>query len=275
MKKIILNKAWEEWIVIALFIALSLWWVVLFFVLKNKDIELNLVWGASYQIIALLGSVFGFFSSKQWGGFRSVLGKAILMFSFGLLLQAFGQTTFSYYNLIARIEVPYPSISDIGFFGSIPFYIYGIILLGKASGVGFSLRSFSGKAVAIILPAFVLCFSYVFFLKGYQFDWTNPVRVALDFGYPLAQTIYVSLALITYILSKRVLGGTMRRYILIILLALVVQYFSDFNFLYQASNQTWINGGYGDYFYLAAYFIMAFGLVKLSDAFKNIKNVLA
>lgn len=273
MKKKILDQGFEKWIISVLFIALSLWWAVLFFVLKSANVEFNLVWAASYQIIAILGGVFGIFSSKQWGGAKSIMGKAILAFSFGLLLQAFGQSTFSYYNLIASIDIPYPSISDVGFFGSIPFYIYGIILLGKVSGAGISLRSRSGKSIVLILPLLIMGFSYYFFLRTYELDSVNPVKVILDFGYPLGQSVYISIALLTYILSKKFLGGMMKNYILLILVALIVQYISDFNFLYQASAQTWVNGGYGDYLYLLAYFAMALGLVKLNGAFKNIKNI--
>jgi len=272
MKAEIWNQSFEEKVIICLFVLLSLWWVFLFFVLKNQNIELNLAWGALYQVVAILGSFFGLSSSVKWGGFKSVIGRSLLMFSLGLFFQAFGQSVFSYYNLIAQIEVPYPSLSDIGFFGSIPFYVYGAILLGRASGVGKSLHTHFGKFVSFSLLVLMLGFSYCFFLNGYDFRGANWTKVFLDFGYPIGQTVYVSIAVLAYLLSKDVLGGVMRKYILWIFVALAFQYISDFNFLYQASLQTWVNGGYGDYLYLVSYFVMALGLVKLKTVFKGIRN---
>ena len=257
---------------VLLFLVLCIWWVEIALVWKNQDINQNLYWAASYQILAIWGAVFGLVISKHWGGLKSTLGKAIIFFSIGLLLQSFGQSVFSFYNIISKVEIPYPSIADIGFFGSIPLYIYGGILLGQASGTKFSLRSPHNKAIAIIIPLIMLVASYVFFLENYEFDWGSPMRVFLDFGYPFGQAIYVSVAISTYILSKKFLGGIMKNAVLFILIALLVQYVADYNFLYQTLNETWTNGGYGDFIYLIAYFMMAMGLIKLGSVFKKIKE---
>ena len=89
----------------------------------------------------------------------------------------------------------------------------------------------------------------------------------LDFGYPLGQALYVSLALLTYLLSTKTLGGIMKNKVLLILFALAVQYAADYNFLSQAYAETWRNGGYGDAIYLLAYFLMALGLIQLKQSF--------
>jgi hypothetical protein len=91
--------------------------------------------------------------------------------------------------------------------------------------------------------------------------------VFLDFGYPLGQAIYVSLALLTYLLSTKTLGGIMKNKVLLILFALAVQYAADYNFLYQAYAETWSVSGYGDVIYLFAYFLMAVGLLQLKATF--------
>lgn len=267
-----LDSNFVKKIAIALFSILSFWWIYVFFILKNESIDANLSWAASYQLMALYGAIFGFIVSRSWGGFKSVLGKTIIFFSLGLLFQVFGQTIFSFYNLVFKIEVPYPSLADVGFFFSIPFYAYAAILLGKASGSGISFKSIHKKIQAVAIPLVVLIMSYVIFLKGYEFDWSNSVQIFLDFGYPLGQAFYVSLALVVFLLSKDFLGGMMKSKVLIVLFALVVQYIADYNFLYQASKGSWINGGYGDYIYLVAYFIMSLALINLGSAFDKIKN---
>ncbi len=266
------NAGLAGWMASIIFVALSVWWIFIAFFLGSKDLSANLLWAASYQLMALFGAICGLIVSRSWGGSKSAVGKAILFFSGGLLLQVFGQSVFSFYNLFLRVEVPYPSIADVGFFFSIPLYAYGAFLLGKMSGAHLSLKSLRKKIEAFIIPFLVLVASYMVFLRGYQFDWSRPLTILLDFGYPLGQATYVSLALLVFLLSKNFLGGLMRPKILLILLALVAQYVADYNFLYQASNQTWINGGYGDYIYLFAYFIMAMALVNLGSVFEKIKN---
>ncbi len=251
-------------IILFIFLCLAVWWGALQFIGSEETSEFrNLVWAALYQIIALLGGVWGLAISRSWGGAKSVMGRAIISFAIGLLLQVFGQTVFSYYNLLLTVDIPYPSIADIGFFGSIPFYIYGIILLSKASGVAVSLKSFVNQMQAILIPVGMLLLSYYFFLREYEFEGVNPLQVFLDFGYPLGQAIYVSIAILTYLLSRKVLGGVMKNKVLFLLAALVVQYLADYNFLYQAINETWSNGGYGDFIYMVAYFLMAVGLIQL------------
>ena len=153
------------------FVALFAWWIDLFFVNGSRLSHDNLVWAALYQIVALIGAVYGIFISRTWGGVKSMLGRAILMISIGLLMQNIGQTVFSYYNLVLQNPTPYPSIADIGFFGSIIFYIYGMVLFGKVCGTHLSLQTYTNKAIAFIVPAILLACSYFMFLKGYQFDF--------------------------------------------------------------------------------------------------------
>lgn len=238
---------------------LMIWWIIVN-LFSASEIQ-KLTWAASYQIVAIVGGLFGLFICQAWGSFRSVMGRSILAFSLGLLFQVFGQSAFSFYNLVLQIEIPYPSIADVGFFGSIPFYIYGIMLIAKASGLSVTLKSFRNKAQAVLIPLIMVIISYLLFLKNYEFDWSEPLKVFLDFGYPMGQAIYISIALLTFLLSKNVLGGIMRPRILFLLLALLIQYVADFNFLYQVIQETWENGSYGDLLYLIAYASLTLGLL--------------
>lgn len=266
------NETFFKKLITFIFVLLLIWWVVLFFVFQHTFSYANLVWAASYQIIAILGAILGLIISKHWGGFRSTLGRSILFFSIGLLLQAFGQSMFSFYNLILKIDIPYPSISDIGFFGSIIFYIYGAILLGRAFSANTSLKNFLNKILVILIPVILLSVSYYFFLRNYEFYLNNPLKIFLDFGYPLGQVMYVSITISVYILSRKFLGGVLKKSILFILIALIIQYVADYNFLYQALKQTWINGGYGDVVYMLAYTVLAIGLIDVGSTFNKIKS---
>lgn len=259
-------------ITLGAFALLTLWWIILF-ISESKTGLPNYLFGATYgPFMSLFGGIIGLYSSRAWGGWKSVIGRAIIMLSCGLLSQAFGQIVFSYYNLFAHIEIPYPSIADIGFFGYMPLYLLGMYMLAKASGVKINLQSFLSTAMAIIIPAGMLLASYMLFLKSYEFDWSQPVKIFLDFGYPLWQAFNVSIAIVIYSLSRKTLGGIMKNRILILLFAVVAQYIADSNFLYQSSAGTWYNAGYGDYLYLIAYTIMTLGLIQLHRVGTNLRT---
>lgn len=266
-----LKKELSLQIAVGFFILLTVWWFVLYSS-DSTEGSPNLLFGATYGLMAIWGGVWGLYIAKKWGGFKSVMGKAMIVLSLGLLAAEFGQLVFSFYNVFLGVEIPYPSLADVGFFANIPLYIWGILLLSKASGVRLSKSSLSHKIQVILLPVIVLTLSYVVFLKGYEFDWTDPLKVFLDFGYPLGQSIYFSIALLTYTLSQKVLGGIMRSKILFLLFAFGAQYLADYNFLLQNSQGTWYNGGYGDYLYLIAYFLMTLGLIQLKSVLDELRD---
>ncbi len=257
-----------------IFLALSGWWVYIAVNgLQGTDRPQAELFGASYGLMALYGGVVGLFVSKKWGGFKSQIGKAVGFFALGLLAQEFGQLTYSYLGM--NSEVPYPSIGDIGYFGSVILYTLGVWQLAKAAGVGFSLKDRNKKIIATILPLVLLTASYLYFLRGYEFDFssvTSSIAVILDFGYPLGQTVYLVIALMTYLLSRSLLGGIMKNVVLFLLFALAVQYLADFMFLYQTHNETWKTAGINDYVYLTSYFIMTIALIRFMLVMKKIKN---
>ncbi|MSU44874.1 hypothetical protein EXS45_01705, partial [Candidatus Nomurabacteria bacterium] len=140
-------------ITLIFFVILTVWWIKLqpFYTDENL-IHAKYIWGSFYQIIAIWGGICGLFISRSLGGFKSFFGKSIVFFSFGLLFQALGQSIYSYFNLFANIQAPYPSFGDVGFFGSVIFYILGVIYLSRISGVKVSLKSFQNKLQAFIFP---------------------------------------------------------------------------------------------------------------------------
>jgi hypothetical protein len=250
-------------IVIAWFLLMTGWFVILL-LLGSKDGANNLAFGAIYgTVLTLFVGVVGLRAAKYWGNWNSVMGKAIILLSLGLLAQFFGQAVFSFYNIVLGVDMPYPSIADIGYFGNIPLYLYGIILLGRASGVKIGLRSFSSQLLAVLVPLAMICVTYALFLQEYDFASTDLLTIILDFGYPIGQGLYVAFAILVYSLSRKVLGGVMKGRIILLLVAYIAQYIADFNFLYQNLNGTWYNGGYGDYLYLIAYVFMGIGLFQV------------
>lgn len=262
---------WQAKLLILMFIVLSVWWLFIQFPPGNKS-PLFEFYGVVYGVLALLGGIWGIQIAMKWGGLKSALGKSLFMFALGLFAQEFGQITYFIYVFFLHIEVPYPSIGDIGYFGSIPFYILGTIYLARVAGVKISLKSYLSKAQALIIPAVILGAAYFFFLQDYAFDTSKPLTVFLDFAYPLGQAIYISIALLTYTLTRNMLGGIMKSKILFILFALLVQFLSDYTFLFQSSRGIWTPHGINDFMYQVAYFVMVLGLLQLGAVLKKLKT---
>ena len=255
-----------------LFATLSVFWIFITITISDKEHSFYVYFTNSYWTMAFFGGLFGLLVSQQWGGFKSHMGKSIMFFSLGLWSQVFGQFAYAYYIYIVGVEVPYPSLGDIGFFGTIPLYILGSYYLAKVSGVALTLKSLKGKLLLLLIPLPVLLLSYTVFLSGYEYDWSIPLTTFLDFGYPLGQSIYIAIALLIYFLSKGILGGIMKGHILFLLFALVVQYLSDFVFLYMASRGTWYPGNINDFMYLTSYFLMSVSVLRIGHVALKVKG---
>jgi hypothetical protein len=278
MRKHLQNKSHFVFLT-ALYAFFFLWWILIQLTPPNLVLvegithDTLLQWfGSLYFVVALTGGIFGLVNANKWGGWKSLLGKALILFSLGLLAQVFGQIAYSYYIYVLNMEVPYPSIGDIGYFGSIPLYIYGTVLLAKASGVHIGIKSMQNKIQAVVIPLVLLIFCYLLFLQHYQFDWSSPLVIFLDFGYPMGQAIYISLAILVYLLSRNILGGMMKKGISYIIVALFAQYSADYLFLYQVSRNMWNVEGINEVLYLTAYYLMALSLLKFGDIYKSVRS---
>lgn len=250
-------------LLLTLFLGFLGFWMTLNLTSQTNDNYILDVFAGLYGVVALFGGLWGLHVAKGWGGLKSVIGKAVIMLSLGLLLQEFGQLSYAYYAVVKKTEIPYPSVGDVGYFGSVLLYIYAVLLINKASGYKYNIKKLSSKAVAFLLPAVLLLGSYMYFLRGYSFDWSHPLTVLLDFGYPLGQTVYIAFAILAFLLSRKLLGGIMRGRISLLIFALCAQYAADFNFLFQASHETWTTAGYGDFMYLVSYTIMAMAILYM------------
>lgn len=265
-----LLKGKVQLLVTIIFVAFLVWWGSFQHVVTAQGIGVQ--WFSStYGVVALIGALIGFRTARKWGGFQTVLGKALIFFSLGLLAQEVGQLIYAYYIYAAKIQIPYPSWGDVAYFGSVLLYITAAVYLARAAGAKFSLHQRRYRVIAVVVPVVLLAISYWVFLHHHVFDTTKPLKVFLDFGYPMGQAIYVSIALTAYLLSRKLLGGVMRPAILLITLALFVQYISDFTFVYQSSRGTYLSGKDDDLLYLISYFVMASALLKFYGTYQRLR----
>lgn len=246
---------------LAVFTLLSVVWV--FFTIKGDDEFLGNVFTNIYYVVALLGGIFGIVTSRKWGGFKSYLGKSLGFLSAGLLFTVFGQMINSYFVLVSKLdELPYPSVAEIGFFGAVVLYVIGAYYLGKTVGISsfLSQKGYAKKLVIFSVPVLMFVATIGLYLMNYSSDGSTLPQMILDFAYPIGQGIFAAIALTVLFRSRDLYGGKLRMAVIVLLMSLVVQYAADLNFLFQNLNETWKNGGYGDYMYLLAYFLTAYGV---------------
>ncbi|MDO8570106.1 MAG: hypothetical protein Q7R97_00790 [Candidatus Daviesbacteria bacterium] len=255
-----LQKSKFAWFIVVYYLFLLLWWLKLSILGEWIGSE-NYLFGTVYPILSLIGGINGLLISRIYGGWSSVIGKGIIFLSLGLLGQTFGQFIWTYYNVIAKIEVPYPSLADFGYFALIPAYTLAAWMFAQAAGAKFSLRTSGGKIIALFIPLIAIVIADILFLKNIGIDLSTPIKTFLDFGYPLGEIIPVSIALFTLTLSRNLLGGSMRNKILYLIGAFFFQFLTEYAFLYTAGDGTYINGGWNDLMYATSYTIMSLGII--------------
>ncbi len=259
-------------LVTTLLVGMVAWWASL--QSSASDQGLTVQWFSStYGLMALIGSLIGFSAAKKWGGFETIVGKALTLFSLGLLAQELGQIIYAYYIYIDEIQIPYPSVGDVAYLGSVLLYICAASFLAKAAGARFSLKDARYKAIAILVPTLLLAVSYWVLLNHHSYGSSKLLTIILDFGYPMGQALYISIAITAYLLSRKLLGGVMRSGILLIILALFLQYISDFIFIYQSSHRIYVSGRFDDLLYLISYYALVIALIKFHAIYDDLSSI--
>lgn len=256
-----LKKSRLTYFIIVAYLAILAWW----FVIRSNHTENNYLFNWSYGLIALTSGVYGIcIAYKKWGGAKSVLGKLIIFLGIGLLAQWVGLQIWTYYNMIAKVEVPYPSWADLGYFGLVPAYVVAALCLGRVSGARFSIKSLKSKFIIVLLPVISLGASFLLFLNKVGFADSSPLKVFFDLAYPIGEIIPVTIALAVLLMTTDIMGGKMRSRLQLLVFAFGFQFITEYFFLYQSGVGTYVNGGLSDLLYATSYAIMGLTLASFS-----------
>lgn len=249
-------------------------WYLVFLLIYWNSLQLsgytesiyNFLYSFSFSLMPLFAGLIGMEKSNVWGRFKSYVGKAVFFISLGIFAWGAGSMVWSYYNLIANVQAPYPSWADLGFAPSIFFYGLGAFYLSKATGAKFGLRNKYAKLFVTIAPLIILYVSYyvlVTIARGGVLVPPDepPFKTLLDIAYPLGDFISLTIAVIVSGLSFRYLGGVYLKEIIAILVGLAVMYVADFVFSYTTTVGTFYNGNWGDLLLTIGLFLLSFGVL--------------
>ncbi|MSU74256.1 hypothetical protein EXS57_00560 [Candidatus Kaiserbacteria bacterium] len=246
---------------------------VLFYVGATNSLLNNLYGVLFLGFIPVVGGINGLFVAKRWGLFSSTVGRAITFLSFGLIAWGIGTYVYSgFYNLILQVEVPYPSLADIGYILALPFWAIGMIQLSRATGAQYGLRSSRGKMVFLIVPFLVVAASYYLLItvaRGGSLtgDDTAILKVILDLTYPLGDVVILTFVTVIYGLAYDYFGGFFKKAIYMVLFGFVIMYFADFSFSYTTTLGTWFPGDWNDLLFVTAMLILSCGVAMFDQRF--------
>jgi len=254
----------ESKIVSLLYFLSALFW--LFFLIKTgySQDDLGLYLQIPITIIPFVGGIFGVLKSNKWGGSKSVIGRAILSLSIGLLTWSIGMMAWDYYIFFTSIEVPYPSIADLFFVISWPLWAYGVYELSKATGARFGFKSNGGKLMFYLIPVLVSVLSYYLLIvvaRGGVIDWGGGLlKLFFDLFYPIGDVVILTVIAVVYSLSRNLLGGSYKPAVILLFLAFVLNYFTDFTFSYTTTVGSYFNGHFVGFMFTTTMFALSFAL---------------
>lgn len=254
----------ESKIILVYFIFIALWGIV-FYILNIRETFGNYLYQFAFGLIPLIGGISGMIKSKQWGFLQSQVGRALFFISAGITSWGIGQMFWSLvYNILLQVEIPYPSLADVGYILAVPLWLIGITNLSRATGARFSLRKLEGKFLLFIIPVVAISLSYYLLIVvarggSITFD-EGALKLFFDLAYPIGDVLILTLALLIYGLSFNYLGGRYKLPILSIILGFIVMYITDFSFSYVTTNETYFNGHWVDILFPTAMMLMALGV---------------
>lgn len=252
------------------FVFIFVWWLYFFVTGKANDVNGDVTLGGSlYQfafgLIPLLGGILGAITSRVWGGNKSYVGRGLLYISAGAICWGIGQMFWSvYYNIISSVDIPYPSLADVGYSLSFPFLAIGLVNLSKATGARYSLKHPMGKLFAFLITTIGGVIAYYLLIvvaRGGVIDFSEGwLKLFFDIVYPLGDLVILLSGLLIYGLSFNYLGGKYKIAILSIISGLFVLFIGDFTFSYTTTVGSYYNGHWVDLVLPTAWMLMVFGV---------------
>jgi hypothetical protein len=225
----------------------------------------------TYSVVALVGGIVGLIAAKKWGLFKSKFGSALGYFSVGLLMHFLGFGIYTLYYRIGGVALAFPNIGDVPLLLTSLFYIFAVYNLLKV--IVFKGSIFKPRAIFVV--SLLATFGLLWLLWGAFLhlginDERGNLYSLLNVAYPLIQAVYFVLGIVAVMQAKRMTGGKMLIPVIVMLMALVLQYAADFTFLYQSYHETWVPAGSNDLLYLLGFGIMSLSILMIDRVRRNV-----
>ena len=228
-------------------------------------------------LIPIIGSFIGLSVSRKWGGHKSRLGKAIILYSLGLLAWGSGVVGWLIYiYILKQTEVPYPSPADFVYMLAQILWYAASITMARVIGAQYGFKSASGWIKAILGGIFGVGLSYVLLVTvardgAFTIDGFT-LRTFFDFYYPIATSLSLTLTLVVFLLSGKFLGGKFKKSLLVLFTGFIFQFFGDFYYTYATTRETYFNGHWSDMLFTTAMLVLSLGLILYDPSQKIVAH---
>src|SRR3954447_21365004 len=178
----------------------------------------------------------GYTAVRSRGRYRTVWALLAL----GMVSWGVGQVIWDYYEVIAREDVPFPSMADAGYLLEVPLVAAALIRLPSGT------RSVAGRARTLldglIVAAALLLMSWMLVLGKIFHEGSGTFfSQVLSLAYPIGDVVTVTIVVYA-ILRARQTGRTVPPPLLLVGIGLVCLAIADSGFTYQTAVGTYVSG---------------------------------
>lgn len=237
------------------FFLILLQWSGALFLTQQKTTEWNYYFNIGYAFMYICGGLIALYGTKLHG-IRSSVGKETFSIAVGMFGFAIGLFIWAYYNLVLKIDTPFPSLADVFFILYIPFIAYGIINLLREFGLFFS-KKILFESIGIYIVFAILIF---FYANPPDLAASTPLlEKILNIGYLLGDSLLITLG----IMLIRLTEGRIHKSFYFFVAALFVMAIADFIFAYRTSTEIYWNGDISDVLFATSGFLFSLGVTKI------------
>jgi len=246
-----LNKKFE-FLIKSFFFTLIFTWIIFNLFFKND--YYSDFFAIFLALTALLGGIYSFQRSIEWGFLKSQLGLSLIFISLSLVMWFIGQF---FYFLDSKLVSPL-EIYEFFFIFIDPFYLIGLYFMASSIGTFKYLKANISLAVLPILIFLLNLLTSSFLNKGDFFEMFFHLKI---------EDIYIfgSIVLATFVISilifSKKLGGIFKGALYMILIGILFQYAGDN--LYAFSESQASNGSLADLLFFVSISFVTFGIYRL------------
>jgi diguanylate cyclase (GGDEF)-like protein/PAS domain S-box-containing protein len=163
-----------------------------------------------------------------------------------------GRAIWSWYELVERRPVPFPSAADAAFLAAVPLAVAGMLAFPRGGS------SAAGRVRALIdglmIAASALMASWVFVLRAVFKTGGGPLAHAISLAYPIGDVVVVTIVLYVLLRQRR---GVALLLPSLIGAAFVAMAFSDSAFAYLMAKGDYVSGTLADAGWLIGFAVLA------------------
>jgi transcriptional regulator with XRE-family HTH domain len=219
-----------------------------------------------YFVIPVLGALFGFVQLRSRYGSIYRFPAPLMLFCLALLLWSSGNIVWTYYNIVPKIRVPYPSFADMSYFSNNLLWLVSLCMLLNYLGANVLRKpALLWGMGGILLGSLIVI---MLFVRGWKLDLPkDPLKFVFDVGYPLMSGFTTGLAALGLINpSFKQLDNPMKRAMYVIFLGIFLYFIADLAFNIVTSlpdNHPWAyyDGDWPDFIYATALYVLGVGIL--------------